>query len=150
MSQQVTSKKSQYTAEEFYLSWKNDRKSDVPLGYGKWTNDATQRLSRSAADREQKVMASAMKLAYQAGSSIPMMAFMLWMSGNQVQIFTIMMLGMAFYQPIVAIFSVESHFARYKDSNVNLLNPKIIYCLLQLCSLGVACYKVLSLSISII
>jgi hypothetical protein len=37
-----------------------------------------------------------------------MNAFMLWMSGNGVQIFSVMITGMLFFQPIKALMGIDS------------------------------------------
>jgi hypothetical protein len=49
-----------------------------------------------------------MALATAPGKQLFMTMFMLWMSGSSLQIFSIMMLGMAFWQPLQKIFSVQT------------------------------------------
>ena len=46
--------------------------------------------------------------ALSPGKNIPMNAFMLWMSGNGVQIFSVMITGMLFFQPIKALMGLDS------------------------------------------
>ena len=114
-------------------------KTDTPVGFGNWGHGGT--VSRSTVDHDAKVVASAMNVAMAPAKSIPMTAFMLWMSGNNLQIFSIFMLGMAFVNPIKAIFALEEKFSRYADSGVKLTNPKLIYVAVNLAALGVAVYK---------
>jgi len=49
-----------------------------------------------------------MGVATATGKQLLMTAFMLWMSGNQIQLFSIMMVGMAMFSPVKALFSVNS------------------------------------------
>lgn len=114
----------------------------TPLGYVPGNFEHGQ--SRSGADQEKHkelIMKSAMGVATAPGKQLMMTCFMLWMSGNTLQIFSIMMLCMSFWNPLSAIFSVNSKFQRYADSGVNLLNPKIVFVLCNLVGLGIASYK---------
>jgi ER membrane protein complex subunit 4 len=67
------------------------------------------------------------------------MCFMLWMSGNSLQLFSIMMLVSCIYSPFQAIANVTSVFPPNKD--VDVLVPRVIYCLVYLGQLGFAAYK---------
>ena len=55
--------------------------------------------SKQLAAKQQQVMA----MAYAPGKGIMTTAFMLWMSGSSIQIFSLMMTGMALINPINAI-----------------------------------------------
>ena len=67
---------------------------------------------------------------------------MLWMSGSSIQIFSIMMTGMALINPLKAIFGVNEFFSVLaKEEGVDIHLPKLIYLSLQLLSLGLALYK---------
>lgn len=67
---------------------------------------------------------------------------MLWMSGNSIQIFSIMMLGMSLLNPIKAIAGIHDNFRRFeKEEGVNLYIPKLIFFIFQLLSLAMAIYK---------
>ena len=81
-------------------------------------------------------------MAYSPGKNLLTTAFMLWMSGSSVQIFSIMMTGMALINPLKAIFGVNEFFsALAKEEGVDIHLPKLIYLSLQLLSLGLALYK---------
>jgi hypothetical protein len=56
--------------------------------------------------QQELVYNSAMAVATAPGKQLLMTAFMLWMSGNSLQIFSIMMLFMALSQPLQKIFTV--------------------------------------------
>jgi hypothetical protein len=47
-----------------------------------------------------------------------MNAFMLWMSGNGVQIFSVMITGMLFFQPIKALMGIDG--GKYTINNINI------------------------------
>lgn len=74
-------------------------------------------------------------------------AFMLWMSGSTIQIFSIMMTGMALINPIKAIFGTSQTFRGFNKPNappeehIDLTLPKLIYISVQLLALGVGLYK---------
>ena len=67
---------------------------------------------------------------------------MLWMSGSSIQIFSIMMTGMALLNPLKAMFTVQQTFSKFeKEEGVDVRIPKLIYLALQGLSVGVALYK---------
>jgi len=90
---------------------------------------------------------SAMALAQAPGKALLMNAFMLWMSGSTLQIFSIMMVAMSLWRPFSALFSVNQQFARYAASNVNMTLPKLIYLVLNMVGVGIALYKCQTLGI---
>eukprot|EP00455_Lapot_gusevi_P019060 TRINITY_DN20520_c0_g1_i3.p2 TRINITY_DN20520_c0_g1~~TRINITY_DN20520_c0_g1_i3.p2 ORF type:complete len:106 (-),score=20.37 TRINITY_DN20520_c0_g1_i3:184-501(-) len=70
-----------------------------------------------------------------------MTAFMLWMSGSSLQIFSLIMLSMSLWNPISAILDIQTAFAKYSDSNIDLTLPKLKYVAANLCGLSLALYK---------
>lgn len=83
-----------------------------------------------------------MGIAYGPGKSLLTTAFMLWMSGSSVQIFSIMMTGMALVNPIKAIAGVNSTFKAFdNEEGLDLKFPKLVFLLLQLLAFGVGLYK---------
>jgi hypothetical protein len=81
-----------------------------------------------------------MSTATAPGAQLLMTCFMLWMSGSSLQIFSIMMLVMAFIQPLQRLFAFNKQFSRYETS-ADLSLPKLIYIGLNLLGVGVALYK---------
>jgi len=49
-----------------------------------------------------------------------MTAFMLWMSGNGVHIFSIMITFYAIYNPIKSAFTVNTAFVRFEDAKMSV------------------------------
>ena len=97
----------------------------------------------SVADKEmaakQKQM---MATAYSPGKGLLTTGFMLWMSGNSIQIFSIMMTGMAIINPLKAIAGLNATFNRFEgEGGVDTKMAKLIFIALQVLSLAVALYK---------
>ena len=63
-------------------------------------------------------------------SSLPMNMFMLWMAGNEIGIFSIMITGNAIYSPITQLFKTNETFAAFNgDDEVKeeLFRCKLVY-----------------------
>jgi len=76
------------------------------------------------------------------GKALLQTAFMLWMSGSSIQIFSIYATFNALSTPIKGLFAVNEAFKIFTEKDgVNLFLPKIVFCSLQLLALGVALYK---------
>lgn len=83
-----------------------------------------------------------MNMAYGPGKNLLTTAFMLWMSGSSIQIFSIMMTGMALFNPLKALLTMNEPFKPFeKEEGVDLKIPKVIFAFLQILSLAVALYK---------
>ena len=90
----------------------------------------------------QAKQAHAMKMAMQPAMGIVQTAFMLWMSGKSIQIFSIYATGNALVNPIKAISNIEVMFGKFsKDKGVDTKLPKLVFILVQLVALSVGLYK---------
>jgi hypothetical protein len=70
------------------------------------------------------------------------MAFMLWMSGSSLQIFSIMMTALAVMQPLRALLAVNSVFAAFNDLGTQqLIAPKIVYLAINTFFFGVGLWQ---------
>uniref|UniRef100_A0AC35TP42 ER membrane protein complex subunit 4 n=1 Tax=Rhabditophanes sp. KR3021 TaxID=114890 RepID=A0AC35TP42_9BILA len=98
-----------------------------------------------AEDKEQqnKILEKrSMDMAIAPFKSIPMNLFMMYMSGNTVSIFPIMMVGSMFWRPIGAIVTVGSTFKGLEEQlSRSLILHKIIFVLGNLGALFLAMYK---------
>ncbi|RYP66590.1 hypothetical protein DL769_005997 [Monosporascus sp. CRB-8-3] len=76
--------------------------------------------------------------------NLPMTAIMMYMSGNSLQIFSIMMVFMAFKNPVMGILSTNQAFERFEsDGNRGqMLQVKLAYVAMQLLALAVGVWKV--------
>lgn len=75
---------------------------------------------------------------------LPMTAIMMYMSGNSLQIFSIMMVLMAFKTPITSLMNTNLAFERFQsDSNAGkILQTKLVYVGMNLLALGFGVWKV--------
>lgn len=73
-----------------------------------------------------------------------MNAIMMYMSGNSLQIFSIMMVFMLFKGPIQGLLSTNSVFAKFdsEGTRAKLLGVKAVYVLMQLGLLALGVWKV--------
>jgi ER membrane protein complex subunit 4 len=92
-----------------------------------------------AAKRQKLAMSIAMKPAQQ----IAMQAFMLYMSGSQLNMFSINVTTMAIISPLSAILALDQTFSKLQDTNLQI--PKLIYLALNLLFLGIGLYKMSSM-----
>ena len=85
----------------------------------------------------------AMSLATGPGKSILMNAFMMYMSGSQLNMWSITIVSGAIMSPLKSIMSLHSTFARFEDPSgkVDLNMPKLVYVILNMIWLGVGLYK---------
>jgi len=75
---------------------------------------------------------------------LPMTAFMMYMSGNTLQIFSIMMVAMAFKNPVVGLMATNQAFERFESegTKTKLAMVKGVYVLMQLLALALGVWKV--------
>lgn len=73
-----------------------------------------------------------------------MNAIMMYMSGNSLQIFSIMMVFMLFKGPIQGLLSTNSAFVKFENENTKarLVGVKVVYVLMQLVLLALGIWKV--------
>ena len=84
----------------------------------------------------------AMSLAMAPGKALFQTAFMLWMSGSSIQIFSIYTLFNALSTPIKGIFATEMTFSKLGgEKGVDTNMAKLIFVAMQLLALSVALYK---------
>ncbi|KAK3353688.1 hypothetical protein B0T25DRAFT_219797 [Lasiosphaeria hispida] len=74
---------------------------------------------------------------------LPMTGIMMYMSGNSLQIFSIMMVFMAFKNPIMGILATNQAFERFEsDSNRSkIIQVKLAYVAMQLVALALGIWK---------
>ncbi|KAI5291321.1 hypothetical protein KEM54_005407 [Ascosphaera aggregata] len=86
----------------------------------------------------------AWEIALAPTKQIPMNAIMMYMSGNSLQIFSIMMVWMLFKGPITGIWSTNTAFAKFESKGLKgrLLGVKAVYVLMQLVLLAMGVWKV--------
>ncbi|KAE8146037.1 hypothetical protein BDV25DRAFT_170058 [Aspergillus avenaceus] len=86
----------------------------------------------------------AWEIAMAPSKQIPMNAIMMYMSGNSLQIFSIMMVFMLFKGPIQGLISTNTVFAKFESegTRAKLLGVKAVYVLMQFVLLALGVWKV--------
>jgi len=85
------------------------------------------------------------ELALAPLKQVPMNLFIMYMAGNSISIFPIMMVGMLFMRPIQALFSINSTFKMVEDSSAAA--QKLVYLLGNFINIGLALYKCQSMGL---
>ncbi|KAG0197662.1 hypothetical protein BGX28_008812 [Mortierella sp. GBA30] len=106
-------------------------------------------------DNELLKVKKAWDMALAPGKQLPMQAFMLWMSGNSVQIFSVAITGMLMVSPIKALMNMAQVFERYEtvspvkvafmDSKLAL--PKLTFIALQILTILLGMWKLNSMGL---
>jgi hypothetical protein len=86
-----------------------------------------------------KKKTKAMSIAMKPGQQILMNAFMMYMSGSQLNIFSISITSGAILGPVGSILSMEAVFGQFQDVDLQL--PKLAYVALNLVWLALGLYK---------
>jgi len=89
-----------------------------------------------------KKQAKAMSIAMKPGQSILMNAFMMYMSGKQLNIFSISTTSSAILTPITSLAQLDKPFKNLDTGNQL---PKLLYALLNIVWLAVGLYKMSSM-----
>lgn len=86
----------------------------------------------------------AWEIAIAPSKQIPMNGIMMYMSGNSLQIFSIMMVFMLFKGPIQGLINTNAAFAKYETpaTRGRLVGVKAVYVLMQLVLLALGIWKV--------
>ncbi|PWY73682.1 hypothetical protein BO70DRAFT_364595 [Aspergillus heteromorphus CBS 117.55] len=123
-----------------------------PPGYAKKMASKNQRAQQSAAtsapakpvETDTLKLKKAWEIALAPSKQIPMNAIMMYMSGNSLQIFSIMMVFMLFKGPIQGLINTNAVFAKFdtEGTHAKLLGVKAIYVVMQLGLLCLGVWKV--------
>jgi hypothetical protein len=75
---------------------------------------------------------------------LPMTAIMMYMSGNSLQIFSIMMVLMAFKNPVMGLMATNQAFERFESEGTaqKLVLVKAVYVAMQVLALALGVWKV--------
>ncbi|KAG0017681.1 hypothetical protein BGZ82_000679 [Podila clonocystis] len=98
---------------------------------------------------DQELLKKAWDVALAPGKQLPMQAFMLWMSGNSVQIFSVAITAMLMFSPIKALFSMSQVFERYETvspvkvpfTESKLALPKVTFIAMQILTILLGMWK---------
>lgn len=122
---------------------------DAPIGYKSWlqqqstqSTSSAQRPTLSVSQQNAltaKRKSKAMSIATKPGQQILMNAFMMYMSGSQLNIFSINTCSSAVLSPLANMFGINQQFSALQK--VELTTAKLIFLALNLVWLGIGLYK---------
>ncbi|PKI85047.1 hypothetical protein MVES_000933 [Malassezia vespertilionis] len=92
-------------------------------------------------------VAKAWEAAMAPAKSIPMNLMMMYMSGNGVQIFSMMVVFMTVINPLKGITTINTVFAPYRNPNHTLLPQMALFIACQLGVVAVGLYKCWSMGL---
>lgn len=97
-----------------------------------------------SAETDALKLKKAWEVALAPSKQLPMNAIMMYMSGNSLQIFSIMMVFMLFKGPIQGLLNTNSAFAKFETERTKgkMISVKVVYVLMQLMLLGLGVWKV--------
>ncbi|XP_069113054.1 ER membrane protein complex subunit 4-like [Argopecten irradians] len=108
-----------------------------PLGFNE---NLVSVQDHSSKDSDQKLIDKrSWEIALGPLKQIPMNFFIMWMAGNTISIFPIMMVGMMFFKPIQALISIQTTFNVIEGTKTIL--QKFVYLIGNVVCLGLAVYK---------
>ncbi|KAI9704885.1 MAG: hypothetical protein M1836_006665 [Candelina mexicana] len=121
--------------------------SAVNSGSSRRPNAASKQQPRKPSTSEETdtlKLKKSWELALAPAKQLPMNAIMMYMSGNSLQIFSVMMVFMLFKNPVQALLGLNQAFARFETPGTRgrLWAVKAVYVLMQLVALALGIWKV--------
>lgn len=108
--------------------------------------DVKDKLRKPPTDEEMDTLKlkKAWEVALAPIKALPMTAIMMYMSGNSLQIFSIMMVFMAFKNPLMGLVNTNQAFERFQNESISgqMIQVKLVYVACQLVALAVGVWKV--------
>lgn len=122
----------------------NDVALAAPPAYSTSSNLGTSEVAKKT-DTGHLIIKKSWELALAPIKQVPMNLFIMYMAGNSISIFPIMMVGMLFMRPIQALFALNSTFKMVENSNA--IGQKLVYMLGNFINIGLALYKCQSMGL---
>ncbi|KAI5777793.1 hypothetical protein EDC01DRAFT_388420 [Geopyxis carbonaria] len=115
-----------------------------PAAFKKNSNKQAAAAASDPGETDDLFLKKAWELALAPAKSIPMNAIMMYMSGNTLQIFSIMMTAMLFMNPLKALASIGSTFQHFDNERTHsrLWPVKLAYAALQVATIALGIWKV--------
>ncbi|KAG8233410.1 hypothetical protein J437_LFUL013404 [Ladona fulva] len=133
-------------ALDFGSRGKQDRNSDLasPPGYNPSVGQVHTETSRES-DPNHLIIKKSWDLALGPLKQVPMNLFIMYMAGNSISIFPIMMVGMLIIRPVKALFTMQNTFKMIEGSHA--AGQKFVYFLGNLLNVALALYKCQSMGL---
>uniref|UniRef100_A0AAV1UNG1 ER membrane protein complex subunit 4 n=1 Tax=Peronospora matthiolae TaxID=2874970 RepID=A0AAV1UNG1_9STRA len=115
-----------------------------PVGYVKGVTaekGSTGTVAKAATNTSELKKKRAMEIGMAPFKSLLQTGFMMWMSGNSINIFSIMITAMIVMNTTKSLFTMNSAFASVTDGVIDLTQPKAIYMAGSLVGAAMGVYK---------
>ncbi|EEH19708.2 hypothetical protein PABG_01967 [Paracoccidioides brasiliensis Pb03] len=108
------------------------------------TPSSSAAAARKVAETDALKLKKAWEIALAPSKQLPMNAIMMYMSGNSLQIFSIMMVFMLFKGPIQGLLNTNSAFTKFETESTKgqMWGVKAVYVLMQCVLLALGVWKV--------
>jgi len=119
---------------------KQDKSFDLasPPGYNPSAGQVYTEVARES-DPSHLIIKKSWELALGPLKQVPMNLFIMYMAGNSISIFPIMMVGMLIVRPVKALFTMQNTFKMIEGSHA--VGQKLVYFLGNIVSVALALYK---------
>jgi hypothetical protein len=126
-----------------------EQKSTYSIKQNNDNGGITEKESKQTLAIRSRKQSRAFSIALSPGKQIAMNAFMLYMSGKNLNIFSISILSSAILSPIRGIMSVSNAFRSCEDPDgkIDLTSSKALFILMNLAWLGVGLYKMATMKL---
>uniref|UniRef100_A0A1B6HHH4 ER membrane protein complex subunit 4 n=1 Tax=Homalodisca liturata TaxID=320908 RepID=A0A1B6HHH4_9HEMI len=126
--------------------YKQEKSSDLasPPGYNFAVGQVYTETSKDN-DPNHLIIKKSWDLALGPLKQVPMNLFIMYMAGNSISIFPIMMVGMLIIRPIKALFTMQTTFKMIEGSHA--AGQKIVYFLGNIVNVALALYKCQSMGL---
>uniref|UniRef100_A0A1B6LJJ2 ER membrane protein complex subunit 4 n=1 Tax=Graphocephala atropunctata TaxID=36148 RepID=A0A1B6LJJ2_9HEMI len=126
--------------------YKQEKSSDLPSppGYNFSVGQVYTETSKDN-DPNHLIIKKSWDLALGPLKQVPMNLFIMYMAGNSISIFPIMMVGMLIIRPIKALFTMQTTFKMIEGSHA--AGQKIVYFLGNIVNVALALYKCQSMGL---
>ncbi|CEG38118.1 Predicted membrane protein [Plasmopara halstedii] len=134
---------------KWHVQLNEGRESDLPhklepVGYVKGVStdkDSNGTVTKTATNTIELKKKRAMEIGMAPFKSLLQTGFMMWMSGNSINIFSIMITGMIVMNTAKSLFNMNNAFASVNDGVISLTQPKAIYMAGSLIGAAMGVYK---------
>lgn len=124
----------------YYLLNSRNKSSDIssPPGYNLSVGQSHSEVAKDN-DQSHLIIKKSWDIALGPMKQVPMNLLIMYMSGNSISIFPIMMVGMMMVRPIKAMFSTQATFKVIEGTQA--AGQKLIFFLGNIANIGLAIYK---------
>ncbi|KAF4518634.1 hypothetical protein B566_EDAN005961 [Ephemera danica] len=139
-------KKSKWSLDFSSRAIKPDRGSELasPPGYNPSAGQVYTETSKES-DPNHLIIKKSWDLALGPMKQVPMNLFIMYMAGNSISIFPIMMVGMLIVRPVKALFTMQNAFKMIEGSHA--AGQKFVYLIGNLLNVALALYKCQSMGL---